>query len=211
MNLDTDENKSQIEHICNSILPFLNIGYLNKILENFSKDIWNWNRHLHRDLVKGVEGENNGQKFARILRLDCYSDKRNKLEEEFRDFILLSERYKHLKKVLDNPDQLANTLRRHTERVEWQIRRIYRTRNLIVHDGETPSYTEFLIENLHEYLDSVMNSLMKLAARNYTINTIDQGFKLAEINYQAYLEKLKEKNLTFNEQNLTKLLFQELI
>lgn len=210
-NLDTDERKSQIEHICSSILPFLNIGYLNKILENFSKDIWNWNRSFHHRITSGVVGQNNAQKFAKILRLDCYANKRRELESEFRDFILLSERYKHIMKMLDSPEQIANTLRRHTERVEWQIRRIYRVRNLIVHDGVTPSYTELLIENLHDYLDSVMNGLMKLAARDHTINTIEQGFKLAEINYKAYLDNLKKKGLVFNESNLNKLVFQDLI
>ena len=43
----------------------------------------------------------------------------------------------------------------HQKKVEWQIRRIYRTRNLIVHSGRSPIFLHALIENAHDYLDQI--------------------------------------------------------
>lgn len=90
--------------------------------------------------------------------------------------------------------------------MSWQIRRIYRARNLIVHEGTTPTFAKVLIENIHDYLDTVVNALMTMASEG-KINTIEQGFKHVELNYTAYHSALRTKGLSFDEVNFEKLLF----
>ena len=41
----------------------------------------------------------------------------------------------------------------YVQRIRWQLYRIYRTRNIIVHSGEEPLKIEYLGEHLHSYLD----------------------------------------------------------
>lgn len=207
-NKDDEDSSSQIEHVAKSILPFLNLGYISKLIERLSKDIRYWNRKLHRRLLNGSTGANNALPMARFLILDEYEDKRQELEELFRDYHLLRDRYFYIKSLLSKPGHIIQALDSHTKRVEWQIRRIYRARNMIVHDGITPTYTEVLIENTHDYLDSVMNGLMTLASSEYTLNTIAQGFKLAEINYDSYYKALSAKGISFQESNINDLLFK---
>lgn len=210
-NKDDEDNSAQIEHVAKSILPFLNIKYVNKLIECLSKDIFNWDRNLHRRLLNGISGADTPQKFAKFLALDEYEEKRSELESSFRNFHLLKDRYMYFRQLLSSPESLIQALDNHTKRVEWQIRRIYRARNMIVHDGVTPTYTEVLIENTHDYLDSVMNGLMSVASAEHTLNTISQGFKLVEINYQSYYKALSSKGLVFTDDNIDELLFKHQI
>lgn len=83
----------------------------------------------------------------------------------------------------------------HNKKIQWQIRRIYRTRNLIVHSGSTPSYLPILIENTHEYLDSMINEIIQLSCGPRRISTFDQAFEFLKIKYESYLKSIKSINI----------------
>src|SRR5690606_9153820 len=98
----------------------------------------------------------------------------------------------------------------HKQKVEWQIRRIYRTRNLIVHSGKLPSYTNILIENLHNYFDSFLETLINKAITEKTIRTINQGvieLDFAVKNHFDTLDKHKDEDTTLD--NFKSILFDE--
>lgn len=109
------------------------------------------------------------------------------------------------KTLTTDANNCTRALDNHKQRVEWQIRRIYRARNMIVHDGTTPSYTNILIENLHDYLDSVMKGLMLLASTKHTMNTIGQGFKIYELNNKSFLNGLNKIQKGFTNDTFNKL------
>ncbi|CAM3391111.1 hypothetical protein BZK31_26640 [Pseudomonas floridensis] len=204
---NTDKDTAQIDHLANSIMPFLNLEYVNKLLTRFSKDLLTWNAGVVRRMYKAVDAKGVVSKTAHLLALSKYDHLRKDLEESFGDFHLLRDRYQHLQKILSSPKLVVDVLDAHSKRVAWQLRRIYRARNTIVHDGSTPSYTEILVENTHDYLDSVMRWLMALASSENTIHTVAQGFKMVELNYGSYKKKLSQKGLTFDEGNIDSLMF----
>ena len=68
-----------------------------------------------------------------------------------------------------------------------------------------------LIENTHDYLDSIMNKLMSLASTEDTVNSIDQGFKMMELNYSSYYAALSQKGIQFNDNNINDLLLKNTI
>lgn len=203
-----DSNISQIEHISKSIMPFLNFGYIQKITTRLSKDLLLWNAGKTKKILRQVDGHGVMQKTCHLLALDKYKQLRDELSNSFGDYHLLHERYKYFEFLFSSPANLVASLEAHTQRVDWQIRRIYRARNMIVHDGVTPSYVDILIENTHDYLDSIFSSLMALASQEYVANTINQGFKMVEIDYSSYLKCLAEKNLSFKDENIEELLFK---
>ena len=49
----------------------------------------------------------------------------------------------------------SRTISDHADRVAWQIHRVYRARNQLVHSGRLPSYLESVILNLAEYYRSI--------------------------------------------------------
>lgn len=206
-----DDNISQIEHISKSIMPFLNLGYIRKITTRLSKDLLLWNVGKTKEIFREIDGSGVLEKTCHLLALEKYESLRAELANSLGDFHLLYERYKYLEFLFSSPSNLISSLEAHSQRVDWQIRRIYRARNMIVHDGVTPSYVEILIENTHDYLDSIFSSLMKLASQEYVLNSIDQGFKMVEISYASYLKPLSEKKITFTEENINPLLFKHQI
>ncbi|OOF07865.1 hypothetical protein BZG82_15990, partial [Salinivibrio sp. PR5] len=150
-----DQNISNIEHIVQSTIPFLNLGYYQRLVARLTSDLFNWNRNQIKKVIKDIEGGNQVIKVAKLLSLEEYSDKRQELKNSFKDFHLLHDRFEYLEFVYADPKNMLKGLKNHTTRVGWQIRRIYRARNMIVHSGMTPSYIELLIENVHDYLDHI--------------------------------------------------------
>lgn len=56
---------------------------------------------------------------------------------------------------------LAGMLRRHGQHIDWQLRRIYRARNRIVHWGASPAQVRHLCQHLHAYLVLTLMNLMQ--------------------------------------------------
>lgn len=201
------DDASNIEHIVGSIVPFLNSVYLQSLLENLVKDLLRWRSREIKPILKDVEGGGFVDRLAKILALKEHQDKRKQLGEITSEFHLLNDRLTHFESILCSPGAVKDILDAHQIRLEWQIRRIYRVRNIIVHSGNTPWNTKPLIEHCHSYLDAILNELVRLASEPRVIKTVVQGFKLTALRYEEYYKSLSQKNLEFNESNIKKLLF----
>ena len=195
-----DSNISNIEHIVNSTMPFLNLGYYQRLVARLTSDLFNWNRNQTKKVLKDVEGEDQVIKVAKLLSLETYAEKRRELRESFKDFHLLKDRFDYLAHVHSNPQNMIKGLKNHTVRVGWQIRRIYRARNMIVHSGITPSYIELLIENIHDYLDHIIGKVISLVTNSQQVITIEQAFKLTSMSYRTLEDTLSDNKRNFDVQ-----------
>ena len=82
----------------------------------------------------------------------------------------------------------------HHDRVRWQIHRVYRARNQLVHAGQTPSYLESVILNLAEYYRSAIVTIVGRAKKEDTKSDIDQVVSEIGIKYgimRNYFRKCK--------------------
>ena len=192
-----DDDLSTIEGIVENTLPFLNVIYYQRLVSRLAKDLLNWKRKLFISLIKPIEADGVTQKLIKLIALPEYEQQRNQLRAEFKDFHLISDRFEYFCYVFSSPEALLKGLESHSKRVEWQIRRIYRARNIIVHSGKTPSYTSILVENIHDYLDVIMGSLIQLATKPKTIMSIDQGFKYLSLTHDSYKKDLGKKGAVF--------------
>lgn len=59
-----------------------------------------------------------------------------------------------------NPKALYKKLDRHGNNILWQLRRIYRLRNYVMHNGITPRQTRQLIHHLHSYYIITIHNLI---------------------------------------------------
>ena len=86
---------------------------------------------------------------------------------------LLGFRVYSMWKDLTDPKQLRKTLLNSKQLIEWQFSRIYRARNLVVHDGiEVPNLPS-LLDNLHYYFSITISRILHAM-------TIHHGWGLAE-------------------------------
>lgn len=201
------ENSSNIEHIVGSLIPFLNERYIQNLLNNLVKDLLRWNKKEVIRILRPIEGKKFIDKLAKTLALPEHAAACNALESTFGNFHLLSDRFQYFKNILQSPANVLSALDAHKVRLEWQIRRIYRARNIIVHSGKTPSHTQPLIEHTHDYLDTVLSRLIELASKPKSANSVAQGFKFVEMRYANYISNLKNAKSEFTKENIHNLLF----
>ncbi|MBU1284898.1 MAG: hypothetical protein KJ794_15950, partial [Gammaproteobacteria bacterium] len=200
-----DSDTANIEHISKSVIPFLNIGYIESLINNLVRDILNWNPKAAKVSFKNVPGKKFTERLIKILSQPEYAENLKNIEDNLRDFHLLKDRVDYFKDLLSSPKKILTALENHEERLTWQIRRIYRARNIIVHSGLTPPYTKQLIEHTRDYLDIILDNLVALGSDPKIAKSTTQGFKYMELQYQSYIEKLNEKNLTFTNTNIVPL------
>ena len=86
------DDVSNIEHIVTSVVPFLSIGYLERLLNNLVKDLLRWNSVATKRALRAVPGLKFTDKLVKLLALSQFDAERLALEDEFREFHLLRDR-----------------------------------------------------------------------------------------------------------------------
>jgi hypothetical protein len=184
---------SKINAVIEGLLPFLMSSYIRRIVQRFNHDLITWRPWVAKrilNLVPDIEGPNTPHRVLSLLALDCNDALRKQLYTELKDFHLLRFRAFQLNEILKSPISVENALMVHERKIKWQIRRIYRTRNLLVHSGRRPSYLNSLVENAHDYLDQALFEIMKLSCGQYRAETLEQAFELARIRYKGFRNQL---------------------
>ena len=202
---------TKITNILNQMTPFLMHSYIQRIVQRFTHDLIVWKKWYTKRLlnkVPDIEGPNTVHRAMALLSVASNADLRSELYTELKDFHLLRYRAFQLNKLLSCPKSLRLALDIHQRKIEWQIRRIYRTRNMLVHSGKRPSYIHTLVENAHDYFDQIIFDVMRLSCGEYQASTLDDAFELAKIRYEKFKSTLAEtseftaNNCTFICQNL---------
>lgn len=190
-------NQAKIASVVDAMIPFLSLNYIKQLVSRLAHDLITWRRWTVKKILNRVETEGNSSITEKLIALLCVPANESLREELYRelgDFQLLRFRAYTLSKLLGNPQKILSALDSHERKVRWQIRRIYRTRNQIVHAASKPSYIHGLVENGHQYLDLILFEVMKYACGDYRINTLEQAFDLAAIKYEKFKMKLDTIN-----------------
>jgi hypothetical protein len=178
---------SKIANVTSAALPFLMHGYIRDIVQQLSYDLLNWDKWRSRKILHKVPCDPKTPLLGKTLRLLCLAendDLRKQLYEHLKDFHLLRYRVFRLSESLSDRTKLRDMLSQHEKRVTWQIRRMYRTRNMIVHSGRVPPpYIDTLVENGHAYLDAIIIEIMRISCGPYAAETLEQVFDIAKIRY----------------------------
>lgn len=199
----TATNKTKIENITESVTPFISVKYLNSIFKQLLYDLNNWNAGAINKQLAEMRTESKSDKLVDLFRLvvfDEHESKRNRLYSELKDFELLRYRIFRLNASLSSPIKILHFIESHNQRVKWQIRRIYRTRNQIVHSGNTPEFTGQLVENAHVYFDQVFDTCCELGSNSKGFSNFHDVFNFIgwvnedHCSWIRKLEKLDEKD-----------------
>lgn len=195
---------SKIANTTAATLPFLMHAYTGRLVQQFTYDLLNWDKWRAKKLLHKVPCDPKTPLIGKSLRLLCLSENeglRTQLYEHLKDFHLLRYRAFRLSETLSDRKKLRDLLATHEKKVAWQIRRIYRTRNLIVHSGRNPPpYIDTLVENGHDYLDTIVFEVMRISCGAYSATTIEQVFEIAKIRYHDFLRKLGQE-IPFDKDN----------
>lgn len=199
------EGLSRINQICNVLTTTLSISYFSVLIQQLAKDIDVMCPDC-KEIIESIEYDSSdyNEKLLAVIVLQEFLDKYNKiitlLLEKTPVLACRLERERY-KKQWENTEAIANTYKKHCIRLSQQIMRIYRTRNMLVHDGTEMPYSEYILQNLHYYIDSFVMLIHQYHGIGYySVQDIIEATHLQE---QRYLSELKTNN-SINKDNFIK-------
>jgi hypothetical protein len=201
--------KSKIDQVLDHLLPFLRFRYIERTIVEFSKDLMRFDQKFFSAQLKKIDiGNNINEKIAALITFDKYKTNRDEIYNHLEKSPLLKWRLSLFNKYFGSPNEVQEFIATHDLKINWQIRRMYRTRNLIVHAGRVPDFTEILVENSHNYLDLLVGTINEFSINGNIIRSIEQTIEevsILNLKHEHLIKANKDKNL--NENNFTQVLF----
>jgi hypothetical protein len=197
-----DYGENIVDGIINALYPYLSLYYIEKHLKyaDYLMDKWYGGNY------KGVIGEfplgNRGSHdvLSAILLTDELPDLRKKIAELTKNDPILINRMGILREKFKTPKRIHDSISSHLHRVGLQIRRIYRTRNLLVHLGQAgPDWKmELLAENAHEYFDILVDGILRTGGVSTQSMSIRNCLDYSRIACGVYMTSLKSNDNVHN-------------
>lgn len=125
-------------------------------------------------------------RFAAALCLNEYERLREKLCRLCSENPLALHRLFKLHRDYSQFSEAASAIGGHQKRVEWQVHRIYRARNQLVHAGRVPSYLQSLVLNLFEYYRGSIATIVNRARKDDQLSEVDQVVAEIGIEYGIF-------------------------
>lgn len=184
---------SKINQICNIVTSVLNAQYISSLLEQLLLDL----RHcvpevIKREFLDIQLGKNDIERTAAMLVLPQYKKQRQRIVEALNSYPLLQYRMEHYAVTFLDRAHIKDFLTAHRKRLSWHIMRIYRNRNMIVHDGSHFPYIDIIVQNLHHYVDVLIDTINLYAYIGY--RSIDTIYTVLQQNEYKYIISLEEKS-----------------
>ena len=108
-----------------------------------------------------------------------------------------------MQKWYQEPNKVQDLLRKHTDNLIWNITRLYRIRNEIVHNAAIKNGIYTNIAHLKYYLSFILNSIIDFMSEDQVQTgdhnlTIDDYFTTQEVLYSCLNKQKLEKYLEVN-------------
>lgn len=170
------QKATRIIHFANIVTPLSTAYYTREIYNAMHTDLLKNYRDSYPDFLK-----NYGDKGSLLEKFLSIFHKNEPIKRDFTSIFsdnqVLRIRAKNLDIIANDPKKLTAMIDQHRERVKWQLHRIYRERNDIVHNAAWSKYARGLIENGFSYFQETNKFLLKCGTK-YKINDIDSLVEL---------------------------------
>jgi hypothetical protein len=176
---------ARIVHYAKYIVPCIVIRHTRRQVIAVYNELLPRYRNRLSKIIGEMETESYGQDaFAELIFLKENEEQQKKLCNLLADNPLALHRVFKLQRDYKNIGAANGTLDDHYNRVRWQIHRVYRARNQLVHAGLMPSYLESVILNVAEYYRSAVVTIVGRAKKEEELSDIDQVVSEIGINYR---------------------------
>lgn len=198
--LARDKNKPIIESICSTIPCNIASNYLYRIIKSLPIDM--------KDVLKTEKGKElisllslnptqhlMPKQMLKILLDIKDGDLINKLYEVVAGNTLMCFRISSLRHwISSGPKSVVKRIELHRQHVEWQLKRIYRARNRIIHQGAYYRGLRQLVQHLHSYLVITIHNLVHDLLKNNTFS-ISDALVSRKLAFEYFVKKLQNKKI----------------
>jgi len=192
LDISNKHTSDRILQVCTYLVPILKRKYFYSLFSQLAYDIKNYSEQSYLSIVNGATDEfNEIRKLCEFILLDTRKAERDTFLISCSDFPLLKERIEYYHQQLSSPLNIYGFAAKHSERVRWQVMRIYRNRNLIIHNGKASPYLKLLVENLHSYVDDFLEHVIQNMTKGYDLTTMCQELFVQECDWRNHFENRK--------------------
>lgn len=190
LDISNKHTTDRIQQVVSKLVPILKQKYIYSLFNQLKNDIKNYSGEIYNDIVsEGSDSELHS--IMKFVLLNEYADKRTEILNKMDDFPLLKERIMYYNISLSTKEDIYKFVLKHSNRICWQIMRIYRNRNLIIHNGRAMPYLSLLIENLHSYVDDFIDYMIHSFIESKGMELIYQELFLKESEWIANMNVKK--------------------
>lgn len=187
-----DNRGDRINWYMNYIMPPLTLTYNEKILTALALSMLNYRSSNVKTILDSVK-ESKNKILNAIYIISCkeYSQHRQDILACITENPLLRNRLDRISKDFHSTKSIRHTISNHTEKIRLHIQRIYTLRNQIAHNASSLPYIEMLVENLHDYLDTIIISVAIIGKHSESVMNINTAFEklcTLEKNYKKSIE-----------------------
>lgn len=191
----SDQEESKISELQKKAVPILQKDYITMIsieINRYLKD--NISEVKLEELRAKVSNASNDNTWGYFMALlPQYGDLRQEVYDALKDYPLIRSRISQLCDTYSQKERMLSDIVRYTKRITWHLKRLYRTRNEIVHTGEAPNYLKELCEHLHSYVDECLLEIVVWLAKDSSLCTIDNVVIEVQLKTELMLNRLKAK------------------
>ncbi len=204
---------SKIKEVLDSVEPYISGRWISYEISELFDEIKNshsekWNKFLKDSL--DLEGLYQHFALAAAISVEKYKAPMTEFLKSLDDDPLLRQKIFLCIKW----GQTAKNIQKHNENIEKRIRydinRIYRTRNQIVHIGKSTDGLGEIVQCAHYYLDIILNVLLFILGRPGGPRTIEQANMEIQAHREIYLKNLRissQEDAKCNIENFSSILF----
>ena len=190
-----DKEKPKIKQIIDHATSIMKKDYFEDVLCGLCESVEKCIPSQANDIFSDIEGSP-AEKVASIIFLPEYNEYREKLINSLSEFPVLRSRISQLKGMSSNPKKLLEEVERYGQRITWHMYRMYRTRNLIIHAGESPENLKLLGEHLHSYVDAILHEIFLRMSSMNNLRSIENALVEASLSYEIYMELFSKDRFT---------------
>lgn len=197
---------SRINQICNTLSTVLCHDYFYVLTHQLLLDIKSISLDVYNQ-VNSIDFDGTAEeKLLALITLQdftqLYTDMQARL---ISSAPILACRLSRYKRQWSDTAGIKRSYIAHSKRISQQIMRIYRTRNMLVHDGTSLPYAEYVLQNLHYYIDSYVKFLSSYYREGY--HSVQTAISVLQLKEQQYLTSLDD-NHALTPENIVKYIFQ---
>jgi hypothetical protein len=208
--LPTPHDKvARIDSFLSNLIPVLTLTYPERVIADTANSLFCYDKHVRR-LIEGIaiEGSEN-KKVLALLVCTEFEEEREKLCELLKNSPLLRFRCFWIHTAFRNSESIKTTLSSHQKKISWHIKRIYATRNQIAHSAESLPYLSTLVENLHSYVDILVNTVVFIGMKSELPANISGIMTLTKTHTKDLLNNLGKERVDCTKDNFMNLIFGE--
>ncbi len=205
-----DADGSKITHYVSTLSPCLTLSYSEKLFNDLEESFQNADESLCEFVQNFLAERPFKEALVYLIVAEEQEANRQELYKRISRNPLLRHRCFTLNEKYSSNKRVYKTLNEHKQRVSWHMQRIYAARNQIVHNAESLPYLGTLVENLHSYIDTLVNSVSIIGAKSRSICTANGAIRLLSVSEHSWLHQLKtQSKIRCNESNYLQIVYGE--